>query len=129
MNTDILGKGLAYPLRTNTRGGLQIARSEQKVRESILMILGTQQGERLMRPNFGCNLKRLAFAPNNAATANLARYYVEEGLTMWEPRIVLDEVVVENDNQQACLLIHIRYRLKTTYAAYSLVYPFYLQQS
>ena len=81
MDTDFLGKGFAFPLQTNPRGGIQEAKQEQKVKESILAILETQHGERLMRPNFGCNLKSLVFAPNNTATANLARHYVEEGLT------------------------------------------------
>jgi phage baseplate assembly protein W len=80
-----------------------------------------------MRPTFGCNLRSLVFAPNDAATASLARFYIEEGLTTWEPRIVLDEVRVENDNRNGRLLISIDYRIKSTYESRNLVYPFYLQ--
>ena len=76
MNTDILGRGFAFP-QTNTLGGIKESMLAQKVKESILIILGTQHGERVMRPTFGCN-RSLAFAPNDAATASLARYYVEE---------------------------------------------------
>jgi len=93
-----------------------------------MVILGTQYNERVMRTNFGCNLKSLVFAPNNAATANLARHYVEEGLTKWEPRIALDEVIVENDNSENKLLIHVSYRIKSTNEPGNLVYPFYLEQ-
>ena len=126
MDTDFLGKGFAFPLQTNPRGGIQEAKQEQKVKESILAILETQHGERLMRPNFGCNLKSLVFAPNNTATANLARHYVEEGLTIWEPRIILEQIIIENENQHGRLLIHIHYRIKSTYEPQNLVYPFYL---
>jgi len=128
MNIDILGKGISLPLKINSRGGIEKAQQEEKIRQSILVILGTQHGERKMRPNFGCNLKSLLFAPNNATTANLARFYVEEGLKKWEPRIQLEEVVIENDNREGCLLITIHYRIKTTNEANNLVYPFYLQQ-
>ena len=128
MNTDFLGKGFAFPLQYNARGGIQQAQEQEKIKQSILMILATQHGERLMRPNFGSNLKRLVHAPNNTATANLAHYYVEESLQTWEPRIQLDEVVVENDNEQARLLIEVRYRIKSTNEPGNLVYPFYLQQ-
>lgn len=128
MNTDILGKGFAYPLQLNVRNGIKESKQAQKIRESILVILGTQHGERLMRPNFGCNLKSLVFAPNNAATANLAQYYVEEGLKTWEPRIHVEEVVVKNENTKACLMIYIRYRIKSTNEPGNLVYPFYLEQ-
>lgn len=129
MNTDILGRGFAFPMRTNSHGGIQDGQQAQKVRESIFVILGTQYGERVMRPTFGCNLRSLVFAPNNDATANLARHYVEEGLTTWEPRIMLDDVTVANDQTQGRLLIQIRYRLKSTYEPQNLIYPFYLQPS
>ena len=128
MSIEYLGQGIAYPLRVNSRGGIAVARHEEKVRQSMRVILGTQRGERLMRPNFGANLKSLVFAPNNAATANLARFYVEEALRTWEPRILVDEVHVQNDNQGGQLLIEIRYRIKATNEPQNLVYPFYLQQ-
>jgi hypothetical protein len=127
MNTDILGRGFAFPLQVYTVGGIRESMLAQKVEQSILIILGTQHGERVMRPTFGCNLRSLVFAPNDAATASLARFYVEEGLTTWEPRIVLDEVRVENDNRNGRLLISIDYRIKSTYESRNLVYPFYLQ--
>lgn len=128
MKTNILGKGFAFPLQVNKRGGIAEAQYAQKVAESIRVILGTQQGERVMRPTFGCQLQRLAFAPNTRATADLARYYVEQALTTWEPRMLLDEVFVTNDYRAGCLLIEIRYHIKATYEPQNLVYPFYLQQ-
>lgn len=127
MNTDILGRGFAFPLQTNPSGGILEARHEEKIRQSIYMIIGTQHGERLMRPTFGCNLRTLVFAPNNAGTANLARHYVEEGLQRWEPRIILDAVSVQNDLQQARLVIRLDYRIRATNQPQNLVYPFYLQ--
>jgi phage baseplate assembly protein W len=126
MNTDILGRGFAFPLQTNPSGGILEARHEEKIRQSICMIIGTQHGERLMRPTFGCNLRTLVFAPNNAGTANLARHYVEEGLQRWEPRIILDAVSVQNDLQQGRLVIRLDYRIRATSQPQNLVYPFYL---
>lgn len=128
MTTDFLGKGFTFPLQVNARGGIRESSQQQKVKDSIRMILGTQYGERLMRPNFGCNLKSLIFAVNDKATANLARHYVQEGLTTWEPRIILEEVSAKNDYQNHCLLINIRYRIKATYEPQNLVYPFYLEK-
>lgn len=128
MIADILGRGPAFPLRVNAQGGIHASGLDQKVRQSILVILGTQHGERLMRPDFGCNLASLVFAPNNTATANLARHYVEEGLRRWEPRILVDEVIVENDNRNDQLLINVRYRIRSTLEPGNLVYPFYLGQ-
>jgi len=126
MSADILGSGFAFPLRVNGQGGIARSRHANKVREAVFVILATQRGERVMRPDFGCNLGSLVFAPNNAATANLARHHVETGLRRWEPRIVLDEVIVENDNAGGRLIVHVHYRLRATLEADNLVYPFYL---
>ena len=126
MNTDVLGRGITYPMQVDGRGGIRRSAEAQKVRESILVILGTQHHERVMRPTFGCNLQSLVFAPNNTATAHLARHYVEEGLKHWEPRILLVQVLVENDNAHARLMISVHYKLKSTYEQQNLVYPFYL---
>lgn len=126
--TEHLGTGISFPTGVNQQGRTKLSRDAQKVRESIFIILGTQHGERLMRPDFGCNLHSLVFAPGNSATANLAAHYVEEGLARWEPRIDVEKVIVENDNQHARLLIHIHYRIKSTSEPQNLVYPFYLGQ-
>jgi phage baseplate assembly protein W len=128
MKTDFLGKGFAWPLGLHAQKGIRVSGQAQRVQESMRIILGTQYGERLMRPRFGCNLKSLLFAPNNATTANLARFYVEEGLKTWEPRIQLEEIRVENHNEDACLFIHVRYRIRSSNEPGNFVYPFYLQQ-
>ena len=129
MTDEFYGRGISYPLELNIKGGIREAAGAEKVEQSIRLILGTGYGERVMRPRFGCNLKSLAFAPNNTATANLARYYVEEGLRQWESRIEVLEVTVENDTREATLVIAIRYRLRATQDVRSLIYPFYLEGS
>ena len=127
MNNDFYGHGMSFPLQLG-QTGIHESNGLQKVEESIRMILGTQYGERIMRPRFGCNLKSLAFSPNNASTANLARFYVHDGLQQWEPRIEVVDVIVENDNANGALLIDITYRLRATQDVRNLVYPFYLEQ-
>jgi len=81
----------------------------------------------VMRPEFGGNLRALVFAPNNASTANLARYYVTEALTRWEPRIDVLDVAVTNDNVGAALSIEIRYRMRATGDAHNLVFTLNLE--
>jgi phage baseplate assembly protein W len=126
MTDEIYGRGLSHPLRLEA-AGVSASSGARKVEESIRLILGTQYGERLMRPTFGSNLRTLAFAPNNSSTANLARYYVAEGLARWEPRIEVLDVTVENSATQPVLVISIAYRLRATQDVHNLVYPFYLE--
>jgi len=128
MNMDSYGRGARFPCAIDSSGGIQESAGQRKIEESIRIILGTQHGERVMRPTFGCNLKRLLFAPNSLQTANLARHHAEDGLRIWEPRIELIDVSVTNDRVAAALNIVITYRIRATQDEHSLVYPFYLEQ-
>jgi phage baseplate assembly protein W len=127
MNRDIIGTGWAFPLQIDNRGGIALSRNENGIEDSIKLILGTAKGERRMRPNFGCDIHTLIFAPNNATTWGLAAHYVEEALGWWEPRIDVLEVKPRPDqNDPSRLLINIKYRIKATNDARNLVYPFFL---
>ncbi|HBB31838.1 MAG TPA: baseplate protein [Cyanobacteria bacterium UBA8803] len=128
-NRPHLGTGLAFPLRANLQGSPQLSSDLRNIEESIGIILGTKLGERVYRPNFGSRLSELAFAPLNTQTILLIRLYVEEALTMWEPRIVLDGVYTEPDPIRGLIDITIEYHPKETHDYRSLVYPFYLQPS
>jgi len=124
----VLGTGLAFPLRVGV-SGLAESSGVDRVEQSIRVILGTQYGERVMRPLFGANLKSLLFAPNNAATASLAAYYVSEALARWEPRIDVVDVQVTNDAVEATLVIEIRYRIRATGQENVFVHPFSLESA
>jgi uncharacterized protein len=128
MNEQVLGSGLAFPMQLGV-AGLAQSSGRAKVEQSIRIILGTQHGERVMRPLFGSNLRALAFAPNNASTANLARYYVTEALGRWEPRIDVQDVTVTSDNLGAKLFIDVSYRLRATGDVHNLVFVLNLESA
>jgi uncharacterized protein len=124
---DFLGAGWRFPPQLNVRGRVALVQQEQDVEEAIRIILLTAKGERQMRPEFGSDLHRLVFAPADAATAGLARRYVQEALARWEPRIEVVDVMAEpNERNPACLLIEIRYRIPATNSERNLVFPFYV---
>jgi uncharacterized protein len=110
----------------DARGRIALARRERDIEEAIQIILLTPKGQRPMRPEFGCQIHDLIFHPNDASTAGLAAYYVEEALAMWEPRIKVDDVDVRPDPEEpARMLIHVSYTIKATYDRRTLVFPFY----
>ncbi|WP_371417611.1 GPW/gp25 family protein [Anabaena sp. UHCC 0187] len=101
---------------------------EDCVRQSILAILSTARGERVMRPDFGCRIHDLVFAPNNAGTVGEVISDVRSALVEWEPRIdILDIDVLPNPAHPNLLQISINYQVRTTNNQFNLVYPFYLQ--
>lgn len=128
MNADFLGVGWTSPLKLNEAGKVEMARYEDCVRQSILMILGTAKGDRIMRPDFGCGIHDLVFASNNPGTIGQVISEVRQALVQWEARIdVLEVDVYPDENQPNELLIQINYQVRTTNNRFNLVYPFYLE--
>lgn len=124
---DYIGAGFAFPLRVNVQGGVQLSAVEPNIEESIIIILRTDLGERVYRPNFGSRLSHLVFEPLSIQTLLLIRRYVEEALEMWEPRIILKQVSAEPDPIRGKVDIVIEYQPKNSADIRSLVYPFYLE--
>lgn len=125
-----LGKGWRFPVDVNRNGGVATSAYEDVVRESIIIVLGTAPGERVMRPHFGCGIHDLLFAPNNANTAGLAAHYCVEALSKWEPRISnIEADASPSQDEPNKLHIHIRYKVRETGNAHNMVYPFYLRRS
>src|ERR671917_1612998 len=88
---DFLGVGWKFPLQVTPGGQIAQARHEQRIEESIYLILSTSRGERMMLPEFGCGIHDLVFAPNNSITIAIVVQTVREALVAFEPRIdVLD---------------------------------------
>ena len=106
-----LGSGWPFPPRpevtTNAIGWLSGA---PHVRQSILLVLDTEPGERVMLPEFGCGLRRYLMEPNTPATRAAIAREVEGSLRRWEPRIELRPVVVSPTDDPATVLLVIDYR-------------------
>jgi phage baseplate assembly protein W len=125
-----LGKGWKYPVEIDRSGGIASSELDESIRQSILIILGTAPGERVMRPHFGCEIHELVFAPNNLNTASLASHYCIEALSKLEPRIEEVEAAAEQSkDHQNRLDIHIKYKVRATNQPRNLVYPFYMSRS
>ncbi len=123
-----LGKGWSLPLLPDSASRqLEMADGPEKVRQSIFIILETEIGERIMRPTFGCGLRRYLMKPNTVATRALIQRDVEVALRTWEPRIELESVDVTPGDDPAMILIHIAYVHVRDGSSGNLVYPFYLQ--
>ncbi|MCH9010223.1 MAG: GPW/gp25 family protein [Chloroflexi bacterium] len=124
---NFLGQGWTYPLGVDGAGGIAMSRGENDIENSILAILGTAKGERVMRPDFGSSIHDFIFAPNNATTHGLLSYHVRDALGFWEPRIEVTDVDVAADElNPSRVLINIGYTVITTNDNRNLVYPYYL---
>lgn len=122
-----LGRGWAYPVCPEA-GDTATTAYEEDVKQAIQIILGTDPGERVMRPDFGAGLSAFVFEPMSFTTLEALRNRVRESLVDWEPRIDVESVTVEPSPDEGKVLINLVYRVRATNSRQNLVYPFYLQE-
>jgi phage baseplate assembly protein W len=127
VSEEFIGRGWAFPLRTDATGGIALVTREREIEEAIRLVLGTSPGERPMRPEFGCRIHDYVFAPADGATASAIAAEVREALLLWEPRVEVEDVVVTFDARDAGVMyIDIRYEIRRTNDRRNLVFPFYV---
>ena len=126
---DFLGRGWAFPILPTSQGALRWAADNEKVRQSIWLILATAQGERQMLPTFGCAIHDLVFEIDSANLRTQIEQAVRDALARWEPRIdVLGVTVSPHGDEVDHLNVRVDYRIRALNAVDNLVYPFYLAE-
>jgi len=128
MTTDFIGAGWAFPVRTDPTGSIALVRGDREIADSLRLILSTAPGERPTRPEFGCAVHELVFAPADSATAGRIAHAVAVAIERWEPRVELIDVRTSfsegGDGLRADILI--RYTLLGSNDPRNLVFPFYV---
>lgn len=127
---DFLGRGWSMPVELDPRTGLVATVAyEADIRQSILIILETAPGERVMRPNFGCGIHELVFAAVDSTVLQRIKSLVEEALRRCEARIeVLGVTVDEDASAEGVLNVELEYRVRKTNQVGNLVFPFYFRE-
>jgi phage baseplate assembly protein W len=111
----LYGRGIGFPPRVGANGQIIWSSGEENVRDSIKIILLTNQRERLRLPEFGGNLSRFLFEPNTTATRHQIEEAIKRALARWEPRLAVESVSVDPDPEDAQAAIAvIQYRLIAT---------------
>lgn len=125
MTDDFIGRGFPFPLRIDERGSMALVGGIEELERSMSVVISTAPGERPFRPRFGCRIWELMFEPINEATMGLMEMYVEEALRMWEPRVDIEQILVEPASVDGAVMISISYVVRATNDRRNLVYPFY----
>jgi phage baseplate assembly protein W len=129
MDRGFLGVGLKFPPQVTPSGAIAVSRLEQKIEESVFLILSTGKRERQMLPGYGCGLHDLVFEPDTPGTIAEVSASVRHALVLHEPRIdVLAIDVASAPGQTGVLLIRIDYRIRANNARGNLVYPFFITE-
>jgi uncharacterized protein len=127
MNLPFLGRGWSFPPTFNlTTSGVEMLEEEADIVSSLEVLLSTAQGERVMLPQYGCNLDELLFENLDTRMKTLMADKVESAILYHEPRIELENVVLDESRElEGVVLINIVYRVKTTNSRFNMVFPYY----
>ena len=126
-NNAFLGKGWSFPPNL-TKDGVKMSAYEKDIEESLHILFSTSPGERVNRYDYGCPLRRYAFEPINMAVTIRMRNDITRAITLFEPRITLEDVSFEERPDEGMLLIQLTYTVIRTNSRNNMVYPFYLNE-
>ena len=126
-----LGNGWQFPVVADEiTGQIKESSYEENIKQSIYLIIMTRKGERVMRPDFGCDIHQFMFDTVDYTTLTIMKQAVEEALIRWEPRITDIQVeIVDRVSEENAVQIEIDYRVRTTNNPFNLVFPFYLEET
>jgi uncharacterized protein len=125
--SEVTGTGVAFPLRVDRQGSLALVTGADDINEAITLILSTAQGERPMRPLFGCGIHDYVFETIDAHTIGVLEREIRIALDRWEPRIEVSAIEIDSSEAEAGRLpIDISYVVRATSDRRNLVYPFYV---
>jgi uncharacterized protein len=129
VNIDAQGRVVSMDMGLDAQGHIALNSYDDHVFQSILLIVKTTPGERVMRPDFGAGLSTLALEPLGSATAALAQQRVTQALTRFEPRIdILNVTTTVDPANPGVLQIALSYQVRRTNTIYNLVFPFFLDR-
>lgn len=92
---------------------VQASYDAEAIKNSITNIFLTSPGDKLLNPTFGIDLKRFLFEPVDDFISEIIRDDIETKLPLMEPRVVVDEVMVDPDEDENQYNISLRIDVPT----------------
>lgn len=126
-----LGTGWSFPPEfSKATGGVTLASGLADIEQSLSILLSTRPGERIMQPDYGCNLDRLLFEPLDTALVTYVEDLVKTAIFYHEPRIIPEKVEIsERAEEPGILDVIVSYSIRTTNSRHNYVFPFYLNEN
>ena len=130
MKLTFLGRGWSFPPAFHeTLHEVVMLEEEQDIAKGLEVLLGTTPGERVMLPDFGCNLEELVFESLDTTLKTLMADKIASAILYYEPRIDVESILLNTHLElEGVIIIDIFYRVRSTNSRFNFVYPFYIDQ-
>ena len=129
-----LGTGWAFPVKFDRDAGtVELVSDYQDIEESLNILLSTSLGERVMQPDYGCNLSDYMFESLNSTLIGIIKHHVVNAILYYEPRIVAEKVDVTSTDSfdliEGKFTITVTYSIPQTNSRFNYVYDYYLNEA
>ena len=126
-----LGTGWGFPPTfNNTSSQVEMISNEEYIKSSLEILLTTRQGERVMRPDYGCNLDELVFEPLTTTFKTYIKDLIATAILYYEPRIDVNSIDLDDTGElEGRILIVIDYTVSATNSRFNFVFPFYKNEA
>ena len=104
---------IAFPFRFDDSGRTASCGDAEHIRQMIELLLFTNPGERVNRPDFGSGLMQLLFAPNSPELAAALQFAVQAALGRWLGDLI-EVRNLEVTSDEARLVIDLSYAIRRT---------------
>jgi phage baseplate assembly protein W len=129
MDNSFLGTGWSFPPQfSKVTGNVLMISNEDDIQNSLVVLLQTRVGERIMQPTYGCNMDVLLFEPINESLLTYIKDLVFTAIYYFEPRINPDDVTLTDTADEGKILIEVSYTIRSTNSRHNLVFPYYLNE-
>ena len=130
MKKSFLGTGWSFPPTfRNKHRAMDMVSDEEDIQQSLLLLISTAPGERIMFPTFGCDLHGLVFERLSEALRYEVRSLVKKAIYLFEPRVTVENVEVHIASVDPGIIhITVEYTIIQTNSRGNIVYPFYLKE-
>jgi len=130
LHKSFLGTGWSFPPQFDNEGGsVDMLSDGEDIRSSLEILLSTRPGERVMLPNYGCNLDELLFEPLTTTMKTYMKDLIQTAILYHEPRIAVDKIeLIDTGEMEGRILINIAYTIRSTNSRFNYVFPFYIQE-
>lgn len=130
----ILGTGWAFPPSFDGQAGsVELVSAVEDINQSLHILLSTSLGERVMQPQYGCNLHDFVFEPLNSSVIGYIRDLVTNAILYYEPRIIAEKIEVTPadsfDLIEGRFILEIEYSIPGTNSRFNYVYDYYLNEA
>ena len=129
-NKEFLGRGWTFPPQFNrAESRVEMTQGYEDIEKSLEILLGTRKGERVLLPDYGCNLDEMVFEAFNESVKTYLADMVKSAILYHEPRIEPLQITIDDSYiTEGRLMIEIEFLVRATNSRFNKVYPFYLEE-